>query len=224
MPEQLAASIRGQLRLAPWPRGLVWSMACVLPLCGIPAAAFAQSAPAALRACAAEPDSAKRLACYDREMARLSATPARPAAGPAEPDLASRAPPAPAPSSMPAPGSSSIQPRSSSSAPAQPAHTAVEKSASPETPAPHRFSPWKIFTGGLSARVTAHVASLDHSPNTMVLHLDNGQVWRQVGRASGDLSLRAGDSVTIEKHLGSYWLSSRYISNMQVRLEPQQAQ
>ena len=213
MPEQLAENIRRQLRVAPWPRRLTWSMACVLTLCGIPAAALAQSAPAALRACAAEPDSAKRLACYDRAMARLSATPARPAAGPAEPDFASRTPPAPAPSS----------------APAQPPHTAVEKSAgpegaSPETPAPHRFSPWKIFTGGPSARVTAHVASLDRSPNTMVLHLDNGQVWRQIGRASGDLSLRAGDSVTIEKHLGSYWLSSRYISNMQVRLEPQQAQ
>lgn len=55
----------------------------------------------------------------------------------------------------------------------------------------------------------------------MVLHLDNGQVWQQIGRASGDLSLRVGDSVTIEKHLGSYWLSSRYVSNMQVRMKPQ---
>jgi hypothetical protein len=70
--------------------------------------------------------------------------------------------------------------------------------------------------------LTAHVAHLDRWPDAMVLHLDNGQVWRQIGRASGDLSLREGDSVTIEKHLGSYWLSSRYVSNMQVRLEPQQ--
>lgn len=53
----------------------------------------------------------------------------------------------------------------------------------------------------------------------MVLHLDNGQVWRQIGRASGDLSLHVGDTVTIEKHLGSYWLSSRYVSEMQVRLQ-----
>ena len=56
---------------------------------------------------------------------------------------------------------------------------------------------------------------------TIVLHLDNGQVWRRIGRASGDLGLHEGDSVTIEKHLGSFWLSSRYISNMKVRQEPQ---
>lgn len=55
----------------------------------------------------------------------------------------------------------------------------------------------------------------------MVLHLDNGQVWRQVGRASSDLSLQVGDSVTIEKHLGSYWLSSGHVSDMQVRLKSQ---
>jgi hypothetical protein len=67
--------------------------------------------------------------------------------------------------------------------------------------------------------MTARVARLDRSPDAMVLHLDNGQVWQQVGRASGDLSLQAGDSITIEKHLGSYWLSSRYISNMKVRQE-----
>ncbi len=81
-----------------------------------------------------------------------------------------------------------------------------------------------MFTGAGSGQVTAHIAGLDRSPDAMVLHLDNGQVWRQIGRASGDLSLHEGDSVTIEEHLGSYWLSSRYVSNMQVRLEPQQSQ
>lgn len=57
----------------------------------------------------------------------------------------------------------------------------------------------------------------------MVLHLDNGQVWQQTERASGDLTLRVGDSVTIERHLGSYYLSSRYVSDMKVRLTPQQS-
>lgn len=69
--------------------------------------------------------------------------------------------------------------------------------------------------------MTARIASLNRWPNAMVLHLDNGQVWQQTGRASGDLSLRVGDSVTIEKHLGSYWLSSRYVSDMKVRLQRQ---
>jgi len=55
----------------------------------------------------------------------------------------------------------------------------------------------------------------------MVLHLDNGQVWQQIEPASGSLTLQVGDSVTIEKHLGSYWLSSRYVSDMKVRLQSQ---
>jgi hypothetical protein len=55
----------------------------------------------------------------------------------------------------------------------------------------------------------------------MVLHLDNGQVWQQIGPASGDLTLHVGDSVTIERNLGSYWLSSRYVSDMKVRLQTQ---
>jgi hypothetical protein len=98
--------------------------------------------------------------------------------------------------------------------------TATPAAASSATPAPHRSSRWKIFSGGSDSRVTAHVARLDRSPNAMVLHLDNGQAWQQIGRASGDLTLHAGDSVTIEKHLGSYWLSSRYVSDMKVRLAP----
>jgi 3'-phosphoadenosine 5'-phosphosulfate sulfotransferase (PAPS reductase)/FAD synthetase len=88
--------------------------------------------------------------------------------------------------------------------------------------ASHRAAAWKkIFSGGASSHVTAHVASLERSPGAMVIHLDNGQVWRQVARASGDLTLRTGDEVTIEEHLGSYWLSARYVSDMQVRQETQ---
>jgi hypothetical protein len=93
--------------------------------------------------------------------------------------------------------------------------------ASTEAAAPPKPSLWKSFVGGGASRVTAHVAGLDRSPDSMVLHLDNGQVWQQVGPASGNLTLRVGDSVTIEKHLGSYWLSSRYVSDMKVRLQSQ---
>ncbi len=69
--------------------------------------------------------------------------------------------------------------------------------------------------------MTARVAGLDRSPDSMVLHLDNGQIWQQIEPTSGSLTLRVGDSVTIEKHLGSYWLSSRYVSDMKVRLQSQ---
>lgn len=177
----------------------------VLALFALATRGVAQSVPPGLRACAAESDAGRRLACYDRQMARQSPPPVR---RPAEP----------------APVASV---RASSPAPAQQPHAVnppspPQETARNETRAPHRMSSWKkIFAGGADLHLTAHVASLDRSPDTLVLHLDNGQVWRQVGRASGDLSLHTGDSVTIEKHLGSYWLSSRYVSNMQVRQEPQ---
>jgi hypothetical protein len=91
-----------------------------------------------------------------------------------------------------------------------------------EAPAPTTASRLKkIFASSGSWHMTAHVTRLDRSPDAMVLYLDNGQIWQQVARASGDLSLQAGDSITIEKHLGSYWLSSRYVSNMKVRQETQ---
>jgi len=51
----------------------------------------------------------------------------------------------------------------------------------------------------------------------MILHLDNGQVWQEVQSVSGDLSLKEGDSVTIDRHFGSYWLTGPHVSSMKVR-------
>ncbi|MFZ0499610.1 MAG: hypothetical protein WAM52_10790, partial [Steroidobacteraceae bacterium] len=104
---------------------------------------------------------------------------------------------------------------------AAPAASPPPAAASSEASEPPKPSIWKRLVGGGASSVTAHVASLDRSPDSMVLHLDNGQVWQQIERTSGDLTLRVGDSVTIEKHLGSYWLSSRYVSDMKVRLQSQ---
>ena len=61
------------------------------------------------------------------------------------------------------------------------------------------------------------MASIDHVPNEMVLHLDNGQVWQQLQAVTGDLSLKVGDSITIDKRLGSYWLTGPHVSGMKVR-------
>jgi hypothetical protein len=61
------------------------------------------------------------------------------------------------------------------------------------------------------------VVTIDHQPNELVLHLDNGQVWQEVQSVSGDLSLREGDTVKIERHLGSYWLRGPHVSSMKVR-------
>jgi hypothetical protein len=224
MPEQQTA------RVARRASRMTWSLACALPLCGMPAAAMAQSVPASLRACTAEPDST-RLACYDREMARLLAQAVQPAASPPPAPPPPPAAPPPPPAAPPPPPAAPPPPPQSSAPPASamaqapradvstPATSPPPTVASTEATAPPKPSLWKSFVGGNASRVTAHVASLDRSPNSMVLHLDNGQVWQQIGRASGDLTLRVGDSVTIERHLGSYWLSARYVSDMKVRLQ-----
>lgn len=213
MSEQLVMRVPGQSRRMTW-----WSLVSVLPLCGLAAAALAQSVPPGLRACAAESDSLKRLVCYDREMARLMGPPARAAAvpAPAVPRPAARAAP-PLKADAPAgatPTAAPARPQAQSPAAAAPAST----TAQPATSAPLK-SAWKAFAGGSSSHLTAHIAGMERWPNAMVLRLDNGQVWEQIGQSSGDLTLQVGDSVTIEKHFGSYWLSSRHVSNMQVRLK-----
>lgn len=199
--------------LAPLRRAGLASL-CTLPLVGFSPLVLARNVPAGLRACATESDPGKRLACYDREMSRLTGS-ARAATGP--PTAAAPARPAAPWRAAPRP----VAAESTAASTPKPAATSAPANASGRpAPVPRRTPVWKrIFSGGAASRVTARVARLDRSPDAMLLHLDNGQVWRQVGRASGALGLHAGDTVTIEKHLGSYYLSSRYVSDMQVRLE-----
>ena len=201
MPELLPMSVFARLRRLAWPA------AGALALYGLPACVLAQEDTAGLRACAAVSDSTRRLACYDREMGRTPAQSARPAV-------------AAMPAGRDHPSSSG--PVQTVRAPIPPPSTQppAPKAAAHETAARLRLPTWKMLAGGSSSQVTAHVASLERWPDAMVLHLDNGQVWQQTGRASGDLSLQEGDSVTIEEHLGSYWLSSSHVSSMKVRLRP----
>ena len=205
MPE-LPTSVLAQLRRLALPA------AGVLALYGLPAHVLAQDGAASLRACAAESDPARRLACYDREMGRRPTPAVQPAARARPAEAARPSSPSPAQTahtSTPSPSTPSSMPLS------------TPKTASHDTSVHLRLPTWKMLAGGASSQLTAHIASLERWPDAMVLHLDNGQVWQQTGRASGDLSLHEGDSVTIEKHLGSYWLSSRHVSNMKVRLKPQ---
>ncbi|HET9108033.1 MAG TPA: hypothetical protein VFN79_12685 [Steroidobacteraceae bacterium] len=204
-------------------RPMTAAAVCTLALCAIPASAWAQSVPAGLRACAAESDPGQRLDCYDREMKRLMAAAAQaaPSARPAQ--AAEAAPPAAATASAPPPAPASTAtdaaPSSGARAPATAVSTPAPAKATQEPQTPHHSGVWKLFSGGAPSRMTARIVRVDRSPGAMVLHLDNGQVWRQTGRAPGDLGLRAGDEVTIEQHLGSYWLSSSHVSDMRVRQE-----
>ncbi len=97
-------------------------------------------------------------------------------------------------------------PRTETLARVEPKHTTAEQSSSTH--------------GGAEPsgdRISARIVSIDDTPDELILHLDNGEVWQQTDRSSGGLGLRAGDSVRIERHFGSYWLSARHVSAMRVR-------
>ena len=57
------------------------------------------------------------------------------------------------------------------------------------------------------SRITAHVVSVAYVGKAMVVHLDNGQVWREVPERTLTTRLQAADTVTIDKGMmGAYWL------------------
>lgn len=138
--------------------------------------------PERLRACAALPVDAERLACYDREVTRV---------GPA----AAASPTAAAP------------PAAQGTPATQPGPTPQERFGLPpgklneKYPAPAGSEPLRE----LSARVTS--ARLLASGNVLI-ELDNGQAWRQIDK-DVDLRLTTGSAVTIRPGaLGSYWMSA----------------
>jgi hypothetical protein len=164
-------------------------------------AAAADTLPSTLRACMSESDSARRLACFDRESARL-VEPSVPVARRAEPPAA---------------------PASTASAATAPAAAVPATAAASSTPAPSAQDKFgyrgtiaraeldkkeaEERTGSeqLTARIT-EIATLPHGE--VRLTLDNGQIWQQNSGERG-LRVRVGDEVTIRRaSLGSFLLSS----------------
>jgi hypothetical protein len=175
---------------SPWVLPLAYSVAlAVLPSI----VHAADQLPASVRACAAITDVLQRLSCYDREVARYPAPQAKsaPTGAPAAstPQAAAKVVTPPAASSSNTAGTS-----------APPAAVGADTAAADS-----------------SKHFVAHLVSIERLPNEMILHLDNGQVWQEVQSVSGDLSLREGDAVTIDRHFGSYWLSGPHVSSMKVR-------
>lgn len=72
--------------------------------------------------------------------------------------------------------------------------------------------------GVLPRHLAAKVSGIDYFTDHLVIHLDNSQVWEQV--AEGQLNLHIGDAVTIDKQMGSYWLSGTRGGALQVKLKP----
>jgi hypothetical protein len=204
----------------------VWLMAGALSLATLPALVLADSLPASVRACAAVTDVLQRLSCYDREVARYPAPAAKSATTPSAGSTSQAAPTPQAPATQAAlapPPAPTMR-----AAPAPQATTPAAASGSNTTPAPQAAAPAAASSSNTTApaagtskpdnpqHVTAHIVSIEHLPNEMILHLDNGQVWQEVQGVSGDLSLREGDAVKIDKHFGSYYLTGPHVSSMKV--------
>jgi hypothetical protein len=169
-----------------------WLLGCVVSFAAVPVVG-AESLPASVRACSAITDSLQRLVCYDREVAKFPA----PVAKAAEKSVPS---PASAQGATSAPASGAVL---------APAATPAQGAAS---------APGTASSG--DDHITAHIVSIDHQPNEMILHLDNGQVWQEVQSVSGDLSLREGDAIKIDRHFGSFWLTGPHVSSMKVQRKP----
>ena len=169
------------------------AFACAMMIWAGSGVAYAESLPASIRACAREPDSLKRLICFDKEVARYGDDSGSGDARRAPPPIGGApiggAPIAPAPSTASAPAA----------APA-PAPAAAQADA-PKVP----------------KHISAKVERIENFPDAVVLHLDNGQVWEQIQEASADLNLHAGDTVSIDRELGSYWLAGKSGTAMKVR-------
>lgn len=140
--------------------------------------AHAQTLPAGVIACAAETDPSARLACYDKAVASF-------AAAVAEGD----------------------SPHTVNSSPSvTPRLPTAEAVATPSAPAAIAAAP--APTNSVTpSHFTARIASLDIAPNDVTVHLDNGQVWEQSQPSDTGVNLHVGDSVTVAKQLGSYWLT-----------------
>jgi hypothetical protein len=189
MPERLRKQVLGGLL-----RG--WLLGCMASLAVVPALA-AESLPASVRACAALTDSLQRLVCYDREVAKFPAPAAK----------AEKSAPG-AQQTVGVQGAASGQ--VASATPGAPGAT--------NSPAPAANSDSNsVAVASGDEHVTAHIVSIDRQANEMILHLDNGQVWQEVQSVSGDLSLREGDAVKIDRHFGSFWLTGPHVSSMKVQ-------
>jgi hypothetical protein len=94
------------------------------------------------------------------------------------------------------------QPSTQGAAPSRdPVSPSVATTTSLPAPAPDAAAPSK------PQHIAAHIVSIENFPDAMIVHLDNAQVWEQIQEASADVNLHTGDSVSIDREMGSYWLS-----------------
>jgi hypothetical protein len=199
--------------------------ACLALNLALTATAWASEPPlGALLACRSIPDTAARLACFDRESASIASATSHSSAlaQNSSGGAASSAPAAPA--SVAAPARSAIPPDAAAAATASSAPTAIAPSAA-NASTPAALDP--VATFGLPAQaiaarenaaglrkkdlqsISAHIARISSgSSGRMVFDLDNHQAWQEIG-TEGDLMAKPGDEVKIWRGmLGSFWLQA----------------
>ena len=166
-----------------------------------PRAVAADPFAASVLSCAAEADRDRRLDCYDRAVANFTAALSR--GGDSKVGAAVSPSPVAAPGTTRPGGTpaSAAGVSAAAAAGAQPPGAAQPPTTTAGQPAAGSAAPPR--------HLTARVVSVEYLPDHMILHLDNDQVWQQVAEASTALNIRAGDTVNIDKQMGSYWLSGR---------------
>jgi hypothetical protein len=189
---------------------------------------FAQAVPPSLITCSTQTDSGERLACYDREIARLRQLPATTSGAAMAPPVAATSPTSPSPSS-----------RTTPPTPAPPA--AVTSASATPVPPPGSFAPpdpndpVAIDRFGLTPdlqhqrqeegrapkelpQIAAKVTSVRYKVRgEIVVGLDNGQTWEQA-EYDGDVSMDVGDTVTIKAGaLSAYYMRPRVGRIVRVR-------
>ena len=227
MPERVRKQVLGRL-----PRG--WVLGCVASCAALPVMG-AESLPASVKACSTITDSLQRLVCYDREVAKFPVSVAKATEKPAP--VAQQAASGEAGGQVVASGGTAGTgtaagsgvaagggPAGSSSAPGVVSSGGSQAAAAAATDSQAGLSgpdstakPNSPSAAASDAPISAHIASIEHHPNQLVLHLDNGQVWEEVQSVWGDLSLHVGDVVKIDRHFGSYWLNGPHVSSMKVQ-------
>lgn len=161
----------------------------VAGLCACASAVAAEALPPSLRACMSESDATQRLACFDRESARLTQESA-PVARRADPPASA------APAAAPTAAGATAQ-------------SAEDKFGYRGSIARAEFDKKEAQERQEFEQLTAKVSELGTLPHgELLLTLDNGQVWQQ---KPGDRAMRikVGDDVTIRRaSLGSFLLTS----------------
>jgi hypothetical protein len=186
--------MRSVKRLNARPLGLAWAIVFALY-----ATDRATAAVSDVLACRGIADNAARLACFDRESARIAST-STPAANTLQPtDSQSR--------------STAVTQTPSAALVLDPQHTFGLSSAELSTrevavgARPHEVS-----------SITAHITGLTTAANgRVVFTLDDDQVWEQL-LSEGDLNAIPGETVQISRGaFGSYWLKAQSGRGCKVR-------